>query len=161
MANKRITEVDYIDSLNSNESFFINHNNSIKQINKSDIVFEISNGGTGATTPAEALENLGITVTAEELNNIQSQFNNVQSQFDNIQLQLDDKSNVNHEHNASDIVDGVLPIENGGTGSSDGASAIQNLFAAGNTILSPYQFGDELPEAGVVGRVFYKKHKTA
>ena len=29
MANKRITDVDYIDSLNSNESFFVNQNNSL------------------------------------------------------------------------------------------------------------------------------------
>ena len=61
MANKRITDVDFVDSLNSNESFFINQNNSIKQINKSNVVFDISNGGTGATTIEEARANLGIS----------------------------------------------------------------------------------------------------
>lgn len=59
MGNKRITDVDFLDSLNSDESFFVNHNNSIKQINKRDIVFGIANGGTGATTAAAARENLG------------------------------------------------------------------------------------------------------
>ena len=61
MANKRITDVDYLDSLNNNESFFINQNNALKQINKKDIVFDIENGGTGATTIEAARDNLGIT----------------------------------------------------------------------------------------------------
>lgn len=59
MANKRITDVDFVDSLNSNESFFINQNNAIKQINKEDVVFNVANGGTGATTVDEARKNLG------------------------------------------------------------------------------------------------------
>ena len=60
MANKRITDVDFIESLNSDESFFVNQNSTIKQINKSDIVFGITNGGTGATTIAGARDNLGL-----------------------------------------------------------------------------------------------------
>lgn len=59
MAEKRITDVDFIDSLNSNESFFVNRNNAIKQINKKDVVFGIANGGTGATTVDEARRNIG------------------------------------------------------------------------------------------------------
>ena len=59
MANKRITDVDFVDSLNSNESFFINQNNAIKQINKENVVFGVANGGTGATTVDEARANLG------------------------------------------------------------------------------------------------------
>ena len=43
MANKRITDVDFLDSLSSNESFFVNQNNAIKQINKGNIVFDIVN----------------------------------------------------------------------------------------------------------------------
>lgn len=60
MATKRITDVDIIDSLNSDESFFVNQNSSIKQINKSNIVFGINNGGTGATTVAGARNALGL-----------------------------------------------------------------------------------------------------
>ena len=59
MADRRITDVDYAESLASNESFFINQNNTLKQINKSNVVFSISNGGTGATTADEARANLG------------------------------------------------------------------------------------------------------
>lgn len=87
MANKRITDVDSIDSLSGSESFFINRNNTIRQVNKSNVIWDVSNGGTGVTTleglrsllklgdpddiitidkggtnaktPAEALKNLG------------------------------------------------------------------------------------------------------
>ena len=46
MANKRITDVDFIEALDSDESFFVNQNNAIKQISKSDMIFDISNNGT-------------------------------------------------------------------------------------------------------------------
>lgn len=65
MANKRITDVDYVSSLNSDESFFINHNNTIKQINKSNIVFGVENGGTGVTS-LEALKN-ALNITPQSL----------------------------------------------------------------------------------------------
>lgn len=51
----------------------------------------------------------------------------------------------------------ITPIENGGTNASDGATGLANLFASGNTVLSSYQYGDELPEAGTVGRIFFKR----
>lgn len=134
MANKRITDVDFIESLNSDESFFVNQNSTIKQINKSDIVFGITNGGTGATDSETALTNLGA-------------------------------AHVVHNHDASEVVSGVLsserlpvvPVSNGGTGSSDGAEGLMNLFAAGATVLSPNQYGVSLPEPGIKGRIFFVK----
>lgn len=51
----------------------------------------------------------------------------------------------------------ILPISKGGTDASDGATGLKNLFASGETVLSSYQYGDELPEAGTVGRIFFKK----
>lgn len=51
----------------------------------------------------------------------------------------------------------IVPIVNGGTNASDGATGLANLFASGNTVLSSYQYGDELPEAGTVGRIFFKR----
>lgn len=44
----------------------------------------ISNGGTGATTAAAALTNLGLTATATELNYMDGATSNVQTQLDNI-----------------------------------------------------------------------------
>lgn len=66
MANKRITEVDSIDSLNSNDSLFINHNNTIRQVSKSNVVFDVANGGTGATNAADARANLGVAAANHE-----------------------------------------------------------------------------------------------
>ena len=51
----------------------------------------------------------------------------------------------------------IVSIENGGTNSADGATGLANLFAAGATVLSSNQYGDELPEAGIVGRIFFKR----
>lgn len=64
-----------------------------------------------------------------------------------------------HEYNKETYVDklDVTSIKNGGTGSSNGATGLANLFASGTTVLSSYQYGDELPEAGTVGRIFFKR----
>lgn len=51
----------------------------------------------------------------------------------------------------------IVPIANGGTNSANGATGLANLFAAGATVLSSNQYGDELPEAGVKGRIFFKR----
>lgn len=51
----------------------------------------------------------------------------------------------------------IIPMTNGGTNASDGATGLANLFASGNTVLSSYQYGDELPEAGTKGRIFFKR----
>ena len=51
----------------------------------------------------------------------------------------------------------IIPIKNGGTGSSNGATGLANLFASGDTVLSSHQYGDELPAAGTAGRIFFKR----
>lgn len=58
--------------------------------------------------------------------------------------------------NAADLY-GTVAMEKGGTGSTDGAEGLKNLLAAGNTILSSYQYGTSLPAAGNAGRIFFKK----
>ncbi len=66
-----------------------------------------------------------------------------------------------HEHILNTKFDkpenNIVPIANGGTSASDGATALANLFAEGATVLSSYQYGDTLPEAGTVGRIFFKR----
>lgn len=37
------------------------------------------------------------------------------------------------------------------------AEGLNNVFTDGATVLSSYQYGDELPEAGTVGRIFFKR----
>lgn len=51
----------------------------------------------------------------------------------------------------------IVPIVNGGTNSANGATGLANLFASGATVLSSYQYGDELPAAGTAGRIFFKR----
>lgn len=51
----------------------------------------------------------------------------------------------------------IIPIANGGTNASNGATGLKNLFASGATVLSSYQYGDTLPTAGTAGRIFFKK----
>ena len=52
---------------------------------------------------------------------------------------------------------GSVPIAKGGTGAADGSAGLANLLAAGNMVLSAYQYGDALPAAGTPGRLFFKK----
>lgn len=55
------------------------------------------------------------------------------------------------------LADGAVTIVKGGTGSSNGATGLKNLLAAGATILSANQYGASLPAAGTAGRIFFKK----
>ena len=66
---------------------------------------------------------------------------------------------VLHDYNADTYVDktDIISINKGGTGSSDGATGLNNLFAEGITILSSHQYGDTLPAAGTKGRIFFKR----
>lgn len=64
-----------------------------------------------------------------------------------------------HEYNKKTYVNktDVISVTNGGTNASDGSTGLKNLFASGVTVLSPYQYGDELPAAGTKGRIFFKR----
>lgn len=77
-------------------------------------------------------------------------------------LTYETKENVNTIETSlngkiDEVKNRVTPIANGGTNASDGAVGLANLFASGATVLSSYQFGDELPSAGTAGRIFFKR----
>ena len=154
MANKRITDVDYINSLNSDESFFVNQNNSIKQIDKDNIVFGISNGGTGATTAAAALKNLGITATAAELNKMDgvtattTELNYVDGVTSDIQTQLNevgtkiDNAILNHTHSSlKSITGGTVELAYGASASSMGGTGEAGHYLAPSGGSDDYYLG--------------------
>lgn len=179
MANKRITEVDSIDSLNSNDSLFVNHNNTIRQVSKSNVVFDVANGGTGATNAADARANLGVAAANHE-HSISELVDGTlavayggtgkNTHANNAVLTGNGEGAVNNVVTASGALYatanngaaqfGTLPIAQGGTGATNGADALANLFAAGATILSSEQYGVDLPDAGIEGRIFFKKIAT-
>lgn len=51
----------------------------------------------------------------------------------------------------------VVPAESGGTGENTLAAALTAMLASGPIILTSEHYGDELPEPGTPGRLFFKK----
>lgn len=98
------TELGYLDGVTSNVQTQLDgkaassHNHAASNITSGTLSSDrlptvpVSKGGTGATTAAAALTNLGITATAAELNY-------VDGVTSNIQTQLNGKSASNHTHN--------------------------------------------------------------
>lgn len=78
----------------------------------------IAKGGTGATTAAAALTNLGITATANELNKLDGvtattvELNYVDGVTSNIQTQLDGKADSEHTHSISEITNLQTTLDN-------------------------------------------------
>jgi hypothetical protein len=140
MANKRITDVDFLDSLSSNESFFVNQNNAIKQINKSNIVFDIVNGGTGASDAETALENLGAAPAnhSHDASDITGTLPTNSLPIISVSKGGTGASDAATARNnlgitpaniGAKVSSDVEDIEHGGTGSSNGADGLKNLFA--------------------------------
>lgn len=89
-------ELEYLDGVTSNIQTQLNgkadssHNHSASNINSGTLssnrlpTVPITKGGTGATTAAAALTNLGITATATELNYCDGVTSNIQTQISNI-----------------------------------------------------------------------------
>jgi hypothetical protein len=90
--------------------------------NVSDIsgTLPITKGGTGATTAAAALTNLGVTATAAELNKMDgvtattAELNYVDGVTSNIQTQLNGKAASGHNHNSAYIAKSLQMTANDG-----------------------------------------------
>lgn len=133
MANKRITDVDYIDSLNSNESFFVNQNNTIRQINKGNIVFEVVNGGTGANNAVDARTNLGLGSVAVE-NTVPVSKGGTGAA---------NAANARNNLGLGDVaIEDVVPIEKGGTNATNIDEALLNLLSHGIVLSEGIHYGD-------------------
>ena len=141
------TELNYVDGVTSNIQTQLdgkaesNHNHSATDITSGTL--PISRGGTGATTESEALANLEITATASELNTLDgitattTELNYCDGVTSNIQTQLDGKAESNHNHSATDITSGTLPISRGGTGATTESGAISNFKTAIVNLIYP------------------------
>lgn len=123
----------------------------------------ITNGGTGATTAAGALTNLGITATAAELNKMDgvtattTELNYVDGVTSNIQTQLNNKAKSSHDHNSlggSNTVtgEGAVALGRGNAinsqlnyalGASNTIGSVANYsfaFGYNNTVTLPWSF---------------------
>lgn len=149
---KKLTDVDYIDSLNNSGSFFVNQSNTVRQINKEDVVFGIKSGGTGAKNAEDARANLGLgSVATMDVVPIENGGLGATNRADaRIMLGLGEAS-----------VEDVVPMEKGGTDATDGATGLMNLFASGGTVLTEgLQYGDSLTDFTgnlVEGTIFFVK----
>ena len=108
----------------------------------------IANGGTNANTVAGARKNLGLG-------------DGTSSGAGALQIGYGGTGATTAEGIRNNIglgnTTGPVPLANGGTNASDGATAIKNLLAAGPTVLSSDQYGNSLPAAGTPGRIFFLK----
>jgi hypothetical protein len=98
-----------VDTLLSNKAAS-SHNHSASNITSGTLssdrlsTIPVAKGGTGATTAAAALTNLGLTATATELNKMDgvtattTEINYLDGVTSNIQTQLDGKAASNHTH---------------------------------------------------------------
>lgn len=112
-------------------------------------IVDILHGGTGATTKEQALINLGILATLDEINKLaglittkeeltrisglsasSAELNYVKGVTSAIQTQLDGKSPSSHNHSASNITSGTLGLARGGTGGTSASSARSSLGAS-------------------------------
>jgi hypothetical protein len=105
-------------------------------------VLPVNNGGTGASTPSKALQNLGITATATDLNYMDGVTSNVQTQLDSLSSDLED-----HTHSASDITSGTIDAAR----LPKASGTVAGIMSTGTqTIAGTKTFTSQIKPAGVL-----------
>lgn len=120
METKRITNVDFTDSLDDNESFFINKNNSIRQISKDNALsgyqkIIAANGGTSFSKNKVIVSNnegklQASSATSVELEYLSGTTSNVQKQLNSLQTNMQEQ--LNSLQNQTWSLDFGTPIAN-------------------------------------------------
>ena len=158
------TELGYLDGVTSNIQTQLDgkaassHNHSASNITSGTLSSDrlptvpIAKGGTGATTAAGALTNLGITATAAELNKMDgvtastAELNYVDGVTSNIQTQLDEKANSNHTHNYAGSSSAGGAATSANKLNTDAGSATQPVyFSNGIPVKTTYTLGASVP----------------
>lgn len=111
----------------------------------------ISRGGTGASTAANALKNLGVTATAAELNILDgvtattTELNYVDGVTSNIQTQLNAKAASSHSHSNYENQNAFSNVTVGETTiAADAISDTLTLVAGSNVTITPDATNDKI-----------------
>lgn len=134
------------------------HNHSASNITSGTLssdrlpTIPISKGGTGATTAAAALTNLGITATAAELNKLDgvtattAELNCVDGVTSSIQTQLDGKAASGHTHKYAGSSSAGGAATSANKLNTNAGSATQPVyFANGIPVATTYTLGKSVP----------------
>ena len=135
-------------SLSKLQTFLDNLNNKFAALGHTHTVSDISN-----YVVDDALSSTSSNPVQNKV--VDAEFEAISTAMDVLESTVDGKADSSHEHSASDITSGVLSISKGGTEATDGATGLANLFAAGETVLSSYQYGTELPTVAQAGQIFF------
>lgn len=109
------------------------------------------------TNTTYTLSSFGITATAAELNKLDgvtataTEINYIDGVTSNIQTQLNGKAASSHNHSASNITSGTLPLSRGGTGGAS-ATAARTSLGALNLVISSSE-----PTGQNTGDVWFKE----
>ena len=109
------------------------------------------------TNTTYTLSSFGITATAAELNKLDgvtataTEINYIDGVTSNIQTQLNGKAPTSHNHSASNITSGTLPLSRGGTGGAS-ATAARTSLGALNLVISSSE-----PTSQNTGDIWFKE----
>lgn len=158
------TELNYMDGVTSNVQTQLNakaassHNHAASSITSGTLssdrlpTIPITKGGTGATTAADALTNLGIKATVAELNIMDgvtattAELNYVDGVTSNIQTQLNEKAASSHTHSyaGSSSAGGAATSANK-LNTNAGGTTQPVYFANGVPVKTTYTLGASVP----------------